>query len=88
MSTWQPISSMPFNVDCLTFAEWSSGRLIGISRRISLVRIVEEVEHESTNRKGRRYTVQEREESVDDWEGDHYAPTHWMPLPAAPKGAD
>ena len=81
---WMPIETAPANTWILTFAKWDSGRSVGISLFKDVERVVEKVESECHNRKGRRRVVQEETVTEREWEGDHWEPTHWMPLPDAP----
>lgn len=80
---WQPIETAPLNTWILTWGDWQDPP-VGVSRYEDLTRVIERVESESTNAKGRRRIVQEEEVKVREWEGHHWEPTHWMPLPAPP----
>ena len=85
---WMPISTAPANTWILTFAEWDSNRPVGISLFKDTERVVEKVESECHNRKGRRRVLQEETVTEREWDGDHWEPTHWMPLPDAPNGGE
>jgi hypothetical protein len=80
---WQPIETAPEKTDILTYAEWG-GPSIGTSSYEWVERVREEVEHETTNAKGRRRILQEISYKEREWSGAHWEPTHWMPLPPPP----
>lgn len=81
---WMPISSAPENTWILTYADWSSEPHIAVCRFKTVERIVEKLESECHNKKGRRRILQEETITEREWDGDHWEATHWMPLPAAP----
>lgn len=77
---WQPIEIAPERVDILTYAPHDAGSPIGVSRYFWSKEIRQEVESESTNRKGRRLIIQETEHRQREWLGRSLG-TH--PLDAA-----
>lgn len=85
MNGWQPIETMPEEENALTYAPWETGRPIGISQFRWVQCVSQEVESESRNASGRRVIIQERTTRERDWSGDHWEPTHWMPLPPPPE---
>jgi hypothetical protein len=80
---WQPIATAPAKTWILTWGDWQDPP-VGVSRYDDLTRVVERVEHESRNAKGRRRVVQEEDVQEREWEGHHWGPTYWMPLPSGP----
>jgi hypothetical protein len=86
LGAWQPIATAPANTWILTWGDWQDPP-VGISLYEDLTRVVERVEHESRNAKGRRRVVQEEEVKERQWRGYHWEPTHWMPLPSPPLSA-
>lgn len=80
---WQPIETAPRGVWMLTYAEWSNPE-IGVSKVTERDIVVETVESEHTNAKGRRRIIQEEPAKETHWHGEHWEPTHWMPLPVPP----
>ena len=84
LGAWRPIATAPANTWILTWGDWQDPP-VGVSRYEDLTRVVERVEHESTNAKGRRRIVQEEEVKEREWQGHHWEPTHWMLLPAGPQ---
>ena len=82
---WQPIATAPPNTWMLTFADWDAEAPVAISKFVTVEKAVETVESECHNKKGRRRVIQEEMKMEREWHGQHFEPTHWMPLPEAPK---
>lgn len=83
---WLPIETAPANTWILTFGDWQDPP-VGISLYRNERRVIDRVEHESMNDKGRRRIVQEETVTDREWDGYHWEPTHWKPLPPAPSAA-
>ncbi len=83
---WLPIETAPENTWILTFGDWQDPP-VGISLYRNERRVIDRVEHESMNDKGRRRIVQEETVTNREWDGYHWEPTRWKPLPPAPGAA-
>lgn len=86
-TNWRLIGTAPADVWILTFASWSDVP-IGVSRYQVRINTIERVERDTITAKGRRLVIAFEDVPEREWEGAHYEPTHWMPLPEPPVDED
>jgi hypothetical protein len=83
VSEWQPIETAPENTDILTWSSYNEDPFC-VDRFHWVTDIMEEVQSETVNAKGRRKVIQEVHEKRRAWDRG-YGAEYWMPLPEPPQ---